>query len=616
MMGNLAKELGRFIRNYWLVYVLMLVFSIIACYHFLTHSLDYNNDIHFHLARLLSTANALKDGQLLPQLDPLAAGGFGFAYNEFYGPLPTYFITFFYVILRNWALSVSIFVLLTTFLNAVISFHFVEFLLKNKVNKSYIRVSGLLTAFLLTFGPELTTNIYAFYGYGPHFGTVFVLLTFLGLTLIFRENRGTLAVILFGVGAAGLPLTHTILTLITVPFAFFYLFILFVAKRKQISLVRVLKRLVLGAFLSLALSAYFLLPMVSNLKSGIFNASDSAFSTAYSWDNPQNFVVAGDSLSVLTNGRGLSLALIIILVFLILASSLLLWKKLTSEVIFFTLSSIITIVVMNRSFIWRLSPSLFYKLQYPERFSVLVGIFFPIAVGLLFALLMAFINIKTLLYGFSILICAFATTNFFQKRPDLLNYAQLYQGTKPVEISDIYAVNFSPSIAVGEYLPKKTANLTDLSFDDYINHYHTTKEVYFFSQSVLQALTLRGNEPKSLTANTNITVDSKKGSHLNLTVKSNSNSPQVELPFIYYPGYVAEIKVRGEKQKIEGKVSPNGLVAIHLPNKFSGEIKVHFGMTKATLIGLSITLIGWVSIFFAVLKSYLKFKKNNFEVEK
>ena len=48
------------------------------------------DDYAFHVTRMQSASRAWSNGQFLPQVDPDALNGFGYAYNLFYGPLVTY----------------------------------------------------------------------------------------------------------------------------------------------------------------------------------------------------------------------------------------------------------------------------------------------------------------------------------------------------------------------------------------------------------------------------------------------------------------------------------------------------------------------------------------------
>ena len=59
------------------------------------------NDVDFHYARAMSTIHALMDHQIVPQLDPTAVNGFGYSWNQFYGPLPTYFIAAVFFVTKN-----------------------------------------------------------------------------------------------------------------------------------------------------------------------------------------------------------------------------------------------------------------------------------------------------------------------------------------------------------------------------------------------------------------------------------------------------------------------------------------------------------------------------------
>jgi hypothetical protein len=68
--------------------------------------------------------------QILPQLDPTVYNNFGYAIAEFYGPLPTYFISFLRLFIPSWGWALALAKLLFCFLPGVIVYKFIKELIK------------------------------------------------------------------------------------------------------------------------------------------------------------------------------------------------------------------------------------------------------------------------------------------------------------------------------------------------------------------------------------------------------------------------------------------------------------------------------------------------------
>jgi hypothetical protein len=77
------------------------------------------------------------------------------------------------------------------------------------------------------------------------------------------------------------------------------------------------------------------------------------------------------------------------------------------------------------------------------------------------------------------------------------------------------------------------------------------------------------------------------------------NGQALEYPKIYYLGYKAytPLNSAGEKQWLGVKESPNGLVEVYIPQNSTlqnfepPKIHLYFGWSKATELGVTITLI-------------------------
>ncbi|MGO3592429.1 MAG: hypothetical protein ACTIOP_06200 [Lactococcus cremoris] len=117
-----GQGLENFKKYNFVFYIIILFITILATLPFYRGNFHAGNDFAFNYARVMSTISALKDGQVIPQFDPNALSGFGYAWNEFYGPLPTYFISVIKFIVKSWSLSFALFYSLCLFISGVLIF--------------------------------------------------------------------------------------------------------------------------------------------------------------------------------------------------------------------------------------------------------------------------------------------------------------------------------------------------------------------------------------------------------------------------------------------------------------------------------------------------------------
>jgi len=139
-----------------------------------------------------------------------------------------------------------------------------------------------------------------------------------------------------------------------------------------------------------------------------------------------------------------------------------------------------------------------------------------------------------------------------------LNIAAFESG----ESSDSYY--YTRQIAYGEYLPVPVVNSEDPG--------------YF--------LLSRPRQPEVLSGEAELSAYTENGSHATMTVEVVDDDTVLELPYLYYPGFEAELDGR----RLQTGKAPSGLLQVVLPAGSSGELSTWYGMSPATRLGLGLAI--------------------------
>ena len=100
-------------------YIVIIIVGTLVCLPVVRNGLSNGHDVIFHAYRAASTAHAIKDDQLVPQVDPNALGGFGYSWNMFYGPLSSYICSLFRVFTPSWSIAINLFILMSVIASGI-----------------------------------------------------------------------------------------------------------------------------------------------------------------------------------------------------------------------------------------------------------------------------------------------------------------------------------------------------------------------------------------------------------------------------------------------------------------------------------------------------------------
>lgn len=581
--------------------VLIFVISLFICKLILFKSdALFDNDVDFHYARVMSTVHAWMDHQFVPQLDPTAVKGFGYSWNLFYGPLPTYFIAGLFFICRDLAFSVNLTSVIIVFCIGLMMYRYIKY-------RTQSQGAALVSAVSMITSTSVLLNIYQYSGYGPLFAMFFAILSLYGIQLIFDKEKNGLGVLLLGFGGSGMLLSHTLSCLVMV----IYIMLLLICHFK-ITLKR-MKSFVLSACLSLGLSAYFLLPFIELKNLNIYNLFNKSFVKVYMWKNPNSMNFGRVSFKQMFSLEQLNVAsfpivsFIISLVLLCLICSLLVFKrikkeesKLLSDVFLFFLFALSIFVLCSNWMDWHKLPGFLWTMQSPIRIMFYAsGLLFSVYIGLSYSYVIRkaprFITI--ILSIFLVVINVIFSQSLIDSPHN--NFAKYFHNLKKIDAS--YSIEGEQFLktAIGEFFPTSIGtqekSLSQIISEKDFAYYFSLGYIYPALDKRIQEgiVNTSDNQP------TNFKVHEQKYSRSEFVfdVPKMVKTTDVEIPKIYYPGYKAYSYMNGEKVALRVVPSKRGFVQVNLPKEKAGRIIVYYGLSRATIIGVSLTLL---SIFISI----------------
>lgn len=570
-------------------YVTLVIIGIAVCFPSLHSGVGFGDDLLFHVYRYHSVLDAIKDHQLLPQLDPLAANGFGHAWNIFYGPLSAYIVTFLRFLTPTWAVAVNTFIVLSVIMSGVFMFQFMMTVSRQKL-------LALFAAILFMAAPYHLTDIYVRQAHGELLAFVFIPLLFHGIYKIIHRLGGRWLTV---AGLTGLILSHNLSSMIVLLFAAMY-----VAANIDILLPnfkKIVQNALVAAIFVVGLTSFFTLPLMEAKTIGAYNIFDSSFAANYmgmnstnlnNWSlSPRQMLVNPDPVRTTLDVMPFALGAVtlISLALFVLSYRMIPKKELRFVITAFCLG-IVALILTSKLIPWVALPHAVLAIQFPWRFLMMVDFFFAIAgaYGLYYSAHFMFKKIHISRYMplliIPLVIGCIASSN------DILRFGQersRWDGTFSYS-EDIGTTIIA--IGAGEYVPRDKG-----SIDSHIEH------------RVSDFLVKHGRQPWVAAGNAATTTYNHVGSHADFQLQVANNKPAVVvLPYIYYPGYHAiMIRQDGTAKHLATSFSDRGFLTLHFGSGDSGKVVVKYGLSKATIVGILLTA---TTIFFAGLVAFQKYR--------
>lgn len=551
--------LGLVIRmKKYIPYLIIFILTFIIGFPLLKTKVLNGHDSIFHLFRSYSSIVAIKDGQLIPNINPNMIGGFGYGVNIFYGILTTYITSFLSIFIKHIGLTINIVILCSIFLSGLFMYSFVKELSKNKS-------TSLLASIIYMISPYFLYDIYVRMAFGEIVCFVFIPLLFHGLYNIIYGDKNKWY--LLTIGTSGLFLTHNLSTFLCAIFAL--LFVLF--SYKKVFEKKTIKKLIFSLLLALLISLPTLLPLLEAKISSDYMVFDGTYmhSTGINMEK--------HSINILKSSSNLPHIMVqgyVLLSIILLMSTFYLKRKHHfNKVYFIFLSlSLISLFLTLNIIPWKSLPNIFSIIQFPFRFLQIFSFFISIVISFIYEKLNNK-NIYFLLIIFLCLTCAIPFMRIGIQKNTVDN--NLVNFNKLKKRGDIVR---STGSASAEYLPRNA-----------IYNYDYLKE--------------RGMYPIVLLGSADINNINKDGTHLSFDIVVNKPS-YLELPFIYYPGYLVKIN----DKKISTLETENGLIGIKIDSgKYHVETK--YRGSKIMIISYICCIVGILVLITMILREKRILKK-------
>lgn len=567
------KKIDKIIRCKYMPYILMILLTAVICIPIFTMNLFLRNEATLHMARIISIDEVLKDGVFPPIIDYKFMNGFGYALNLFYGPLTTYIPIVIYNIFGTAGLSFKVFSTLTVIVSFIAMYKCTYSITKRR---SISTISALLYISM----PYKLSNIYSRNAIGEFTALIFVPIVFEGLYNILNGDKKKSY--LLSIGIIGLVLSHTISTIYMALFCLIYL-LLNIDKLKNI---KVWKIFGINIVISFLVCAFYAIPLLEHMLS----ADYTIFSPQKMGSTPEAVQNTGLSLGDLfTNEAGdqeirFSLGFVTIILSIL---TFFCYKKIKKDYkdtyISFIILSIITLVMSTKLFPWLIMPNFLTVIQFAWRNLGFFAFFASFVLGvnaIVFAedILKKEVFKDTFIFAVIISIFVFSFLGVLRdwKFDDLSGESLLDKRIKENEKVPVFQVN-------REYMPLKANN--DL---DYVQN--------------------RENKTYVISGKAEIMEENKEKLSDDIFIENVESKAVLELPYLYYLGYDAEIKYDDSNfEKLELTESDKGFLEVEIKQCQKAQIKVRYNGTILEKISYIISAFGLIILIIYIIKE----RRNN-----
>lgn len=553
----------------YLYLVLISVFSIYIL-PLLFVQLPLGHDIYFHLTRVEGLSEELKLGHFPARLYSTVYADYGYAAPLFYGDWLLYFPAALVVLGVNVVTAYKTFIMVCAVLAALSMYFSAQVIFENKKVAAF-------TAVIYSISTYFATDAIIRHANGETQSFIFIPLAFAGLyNIILGDCKKWL---LLPLGLCGILVTHTLSAVMSV--AFMALFALFFI----VALIKQPKRFLyifasVGIFL--LLSASFLFPMLEQLKSSKFIATDGTSASAYgslatrsmqtiysvfSVFNNEKIIVDGNKYFI---PQGIGLALPVMVGWRIA------YRKKTSsaETIAFLVFAVLALFMTTRFFPWESLQSELGTLQFPWRIFIFVTFFVALFGGAV-AKKLDGTNALFIFMSVVVVISFFSVCNTLYG-----SYKNVYNKAAANEAVSYPYLN---NIGLGEYLPTGTRRSTSVN----------GKTVNYFAN--------RGDNITSNAAIPVFDVERKDGilevSFEGVTASNDGKETYIDLPLILYKGYEVVLETPEGSSELELTYGKNNVIRVYIGNATEGKITAKYTGTAIQKVSFIITVLSFGGIF-------------------
>ena len=525
MFLKLKRKLYR--RENRISIVFFVITMVIAICPLLSRYCINGHDLEYHLLRIESLKEGIEIGRPFLKVNTLFFGGAGYASSMFYSDIFMYFPALLRVLGFSIGASYHIFVA-SVFIICYLTTYYSVY--KISLSKYAASIAGVL----MTLCPYHMDDMLVRGACGEYLAFIFVPLALYGIyNVVFEDMSNPFA---FGIGFAGLILTHPATCLLMAVFAF-VVFLIFIKNFIKNSVV--ITRLLCTGIVVLLVTAYFWVPMLEQFSGASFYVSDNWTDMLDAAVNP--YAIISDSFPTL----GFILVAFCLPRFTVRRRD---YPILRFIDILIAAAVIFTIGATN-IMPWEKVGKYFSFLQFPWRMLIFGSVFLAVADSMLIVMLVRRMCEEKREYVLDAVLIAvvaicgnFAINHFSHNAPGYYDYSDDYYSYAP----------YTTTVIAGEWLPVTVTDREALLEQSIVMQYEDGTSCDF------------------------------KRERACITAQISEGHEYVDVPFIYYKGYKAVLsdesgKVTSLYVSSEGS---NGMCRVRLGG-MSGSLKVTY---KGTII--------------------------------
>lgn len=554
-------------------YIIICVIGLLISIPFFWVQIRTTDDGWLHLLRLVGLDNAMDKGAFPFLVFPYLCNDWGYSMTAFYPTIVAYVPYVLGLISGTFANGLKIFATLTTILSGVFMYNFM-----NEVTKK--KGIAFFSAIIYMTLPYKLEDIFNRYAIGEFTAFVFMPLVFQGLYNLLHGDKKRHYYI--AIGATGLLLSHTISTEYTAIFCLIYILFNLKAFLKK----DVIIKCIINVVFILLMSALFLLPMLEfkmQAQYSIFTPEIIKTSGEYAADNTiQLWQLLKDK------GEENGVSFVVGIPFIVmLFSGVLAYRKIDKEQKDFYITSIIfgviSLIMCTSLFPWQIMPDILCTLQYPWRMLGFALMFFTPVCAMNVYYLITLIK-KTWLRNTTYIV-ALAILLAFTAH-ELSAYT-----AEDTTVDEQYEQN---------------------AFDNPQIHYFSVNRDYMPAKALVQQykyLKTRGDNTVVFSGQADIENESKDAFHIEMKIKNATQGTELELPFLFYPGYTVVLQYDDLEITLETTESDYGFVKVVLPDDVAeGKITVDYTATTLDKVAYVISPIALLAFIVYVVIYRRKYK--------
>lgn len=562
--------------------ILILLFvSCIICIPLLNTKLNitYDDGVQ-HIARLMGTYQSLGENQNFSVIMSRFCNNFGYSWNIFYSPITAYGPLIFKIIGLSFINCIKVFIFLITFMSGITMYFFTKEVTKNKK-------IALISGIIYLFAPYRFTDMYIRNALAELTTFVFLPMIFQGLYGILKQKPKREYILI--IGAVGLILTHTIVTIYVAIISLIYI----ITQFKELKNRRIRDKIILSLLFIILISSFFWAPLLEHkintqyevFKEGRMERTEvlKAFKLGFE----QLFITFNNNIMIFEIG----LLNIIVLILTPIVIKKLKRKYINTDFYrfykFALILAIILIIMTLKIFPFEYLPSILKMIQFSFRLLEFTSFLFAFIVGV-----NIYVLIRKIKYKDIFIIIAILTISSLA----FLSHLQFSDNIDENKLWPAVAVtNETGRVHRGcasfEYLPSKA----------------------FENRSYIEK-----REDKIIVLEGNATIENEQKNLTNLIcdITNIQEETKIELPYIYYLGYRVIIEDGINQIQLNTYETDNGFVGVTIPKAEKIKLNVNYEGTFTMKACNFISILGIIILITRVVLVRIKdIKEKTKEIE-